>query len=137
MATEIQRERLRGDLDADNQALTDAEIDDAFARAVDQYGDGSQASNSFAVEAAARVIAIGQLLAGASKRADYSQNESAEKRSQVFDHLLRLRAIYESDLQVAQESAGQIFGPRPQPGGGEGDPPGRVPCVGRPITRAG
>ena len=49
MATEIQRERLRGDLDADDQALTDAEIDDAFARASDQYGDGSQASNSFAV----------------------------------------------------------------------------------------
>jgi len=109
MATEIQRERLRGDLDADDQALTDAEIDDAFARASDQYAD-----NTFAVEASARVIAIGQLLAGASKRADYSQNESAEKRSQVFDHLMRLRAIYESDLQDALGSA-QFGGLRRRP----------------------
>ena len=91
MATEIQRERLRGDLDADDDALTDAEIDDAFARAGEQYGD-----NSFAVEAAARVLAIQQLLAGAAKRADYAQNASSERRSQVFDHLMRLRAIYEA-----------------------------------------
>ncbi len=110
MATEIQRERLRGDLDADDQALTDAEIDDAFARATEQHSE-----NSFAVEAAARVIAIGQLLAGASKRADFSQNESAEKRSQVFDHLLRLRAIYEGDLQAAQEAAAQWGGLRRKP----------------------
>jgi hypothetical protein len=113
MATEIQRERLRGDLDADEAALTDAEIDDAFARAVEQHGDGSQAS--FAVEAAARVIAIGQLLAGASKRADTSQNESAEKRSQVFDHLLRLRAIYEGDVKAASDSAVGFGGLRRKP----------------------
>ena len=110
MATEIQRERLRGDLDADEAALTDAEIDDAFARAVEQQGE-----NSFAVEAAARVIAIGQLLAGASKRADSTQNESAEKRSQVFDHLMRLRAIYEGDLRTAAESAVQFGGLRRKP----------------------
>ena len=93
MATEIQRERLRGDLDADDDALTDAEIDDAFARAEEQYGD-----NAAAVEAAARVVTIQQLLAGAAKRADYTQNESSERRSQVFDHLMRLRAIYEGGL---------------------------------------
>ena len=110
MATEIQRERLRGDLDADDDALTDAEIDDAFARAVEQQGD-----NSFAVEAAARVIVIQQLIAGASKRADYAQNESSERRSQVFDHLLRLRAIYEGDLKAALESAVQFGGLRRAP----------------------
>ena len=110
MATEIQRERLRGDLDAGDDTLTDAEIDDAFARAIEQHGE-----NSFAVEAAARVIAIGQLLAGASKRADTSQNESAEKRSQVFDHLLRLRAIYEGDVKAASESAVGFGGLRRKP----------------------
>jgi hypothetical protein len=110
MPTEIQRERLRADLDADESALTDAEIDDAFARATEQYRD-----NSFAVEASARVIAIGQLLAGASKRADYAQNESSERRSQVFDHLLRLREIYESDLRAALDSAVQFGGIRRKP----------------------
>ncbi len=103
MATEIDRERLRGDLDADDDALTDAEIDDAFARAAAQYGD-----NSTAVDAAARVVAIQQLLAGAAKQTDYGQNESSERRSQVFDQLMRLRAVYEGDLQAALDAAAQI-----------------------------
>ena len=96
MATETQRARLRADLDADEDALTDAEIDDIYARADEQYGD-----NAAAVEASARVVAIQQLMAGAAKRADYGQNASREKRSQVFDQLTRLRAIYEADVQTA------------------------------------
>lgn len=100
MATETQQARLRADLDADADALTDAEIDEIFARADEQYSD-----NAAAVEAAARVLAIQQLMAGAAKRADYGQNASSEKRSQVFDHLTRLRAIYEADLQAAQGGA--------------------------------
>ncbi|MCZ2099714.1 MAG: hypothetical protein LC121_26320 [Anaerolineae bacterium] len=96
MATETQRERLRADLDADTDALTDPEIDEIFARATEQHGD-----DLAAVDAAARVLAIQQLMAGAAKRADYGQNASSEKRSQVFDHLTRLRAIYEADLQAA------------------------------------
>jgi hypothetical protein len=114
MATEIERERLRADLNASVDDLTDAEIDDAFARASAQYGDGSPA-NLAAVEAAARVVAIQQLLAGAAKRADYGQNASSEKRSQVFDHLMRLRAIYEADLRAALDSAAQFGGLRRKP----------------------
>jgi hypothetical protein len=110
MATELQRERLRGDLDADASALTDAEIDDAFARAEAQYGD-----NGGAVEAAARVVAIRQLLAGAARRADATQNESSEKRSQVFEHLMRLRAMYEADVQAALGSNAQWGGLRRKP----------------------
>lgn len=96
MATQLQRERLRADLDANEDALTDAEIDDAFARAEEQYGE-----NTSATEAAARVIAIQQLLAAAAKRADYSQNASSERRSQVFEHLLRLRAVYVGEVSAA------------------------------------
>ena len=110
MATELQRERLRADLDAGEDALADADIDDAFARAEAQY-----AGNASAVEAAARVVAIQQLLAGAAKRADYSQNESGERRSQVFEQLMRLRAIYEGDLHAALETAAQWGGLRRQP----------------------
>jgi hypothetical protein len=110
MATDLQRERLRADLGADDAALTDAEIEDAFTRAGDQHGD-----NTFAVEAAARVLILQQLIAGAAKRADYTQNQSSERRSQVFDHLFALRAIYESDLRAALESAAQWGGLRRKP----------------------
>lgn len=96
MPTELQRERLRGDLDADENALTDAEIDDAFARSEAEYG-----SNTHAVEAGARIVAIQQLLSGAAKRVDSRQNASSEQASQLFDHLLRLRGIYVSTLQAA------------------------------------
>src|SRR5438046_3076803 len=110
MATDLQRERLRADLGADDDALTDAEIDDAFTRATDQRGD-----NPFAVEAAARVLVLQQLIAGAAKRADYAQNQSSERRSQIFDHLLALRAIYEGDVRTALDSAAQWGGLRRKP----------------------
>lgn len=110
MATELQRERLRGDLDTDEDALTDAEIDDAFARAEARYG-----GNAGAVEAAARVGTIQQLLAGAAKRADYAQNESIEKRSQVFEQLMRLRALYEGELQAAMQPPAGWGGLRRKP----------------------
>lgn len=96
MATELQRERLRADLDANEDALSDPEIDDAFARAEAQY-----AGNVAAVEAQARVICIQQLLAAAAKRADYTQNASSERRSQVFEHLLRLRDLYGGEVNAA------------------------------------
>lgn len=110
MATTIERERLRADLDADEDVLTDAEIDDAFARATAHYGD-----NAAAITAGARVIAIQQLLAGAAKRADVTQNQSGERHAQVFDHLLRLRAIYEADVRAALDSATQWGGLRRKP----------------------
>ena len=110
MTTQIERERLRADLDADEDALSDAEIDDAFARAAELYGE-----NTTAITASARIVAIQQLLAGAAKRADSVQNQSSERRSQVFDHLLRLRAIYEGDLRAALDSAAQWGGLRRKP----------------------
>lgn len=110
MATDLQRERLRADLSADDDALSDAEIDDAYTRASDQYGN-----NTAAVEASARVLVIRQLIAGAAKRADYTQNQSSERRSQVFDHLLALRAIYEGDLQAALDTTVEWGGLRRKP----------------------
>lgn len=110
MATELERERLRGDLDANEDALTDAEIDDAFARAEAQY-----AGSADAIAVAARVIALQQLLAGAAKRADYAQNASSERRAQVFEQLMRLRAIYEAELQTALTAVAQWGGLRRKP----------------------
>jgi hypothetical protein len=102
MPTELQRERLRADLDADPNALTDAEVDDAFARAETEYP-----GNASAIEAGARIVAIQQLLSGAAKRVDSRQNASSEQASQLFDHLLRLRLIYVGDLKVALGAAAQ------------------------------
>ena len=110
MAIEIDRERLRGDLGADDDALTDAEIDDAFARATDKYS-----GNDDAIDAWTRVLTIQQLLASAAKRADATQNQSSERHSQVFDHLMQLRAIYEADLLMALNSTAQWGGLRKKP----------------------
>lgn len=110
MASVIGRERLRADLDVDEAALSDAELDDAFARAEERYGD-----NAAAVEASARVVVIQQLLSGAAKRADSTQNESSERQSQVFEHLVRLRAIYLADLQAALNAVAQFGGLRRKP----------------------
>ncbi len=102
MPTEIQRERLRADLDADEAALTDAEIDDAFARAEMEYP-----GNASAIEAGARIVALQQLISGAAKRVNHRQNASSEQAAQLFDHLLRLRLIYVGDLKVALGAAAQ------------------------------
>jgi hypothetical protein len=110
MPTELQRERLRADLDADESALTDADVDDAFARAEAEY-----ASNTHAVEASVRIVAIHQLLSGAAKRVDSRQNASSEQASQLFDHLLRLRTIYVSALHSALGSGVQWGGLRRKP----------------------
>lgn len=96
MPTELQRERLRADLDADQNALTDAEIDDAFARAEAEYE-----ANAAAIEAGARIVAIQQLISAAAKRVDSRENASSEQASQLFNHLLQLRLIYVSQLKLA------------------------------------
>lgn len=102
MPTELQRERLRADLDANADALTDAEIDDAFARA-----DAEYPGNTAAIEAGARIVAIQQLISGAAKRVDSRQNASSEQASQLFNHLLQLRLIYVGQLKVALGAAAQ------------------------------
>lgn len=114
MATTIQRDRVRGDLDATSTDLPDLEVDDLYLRAEERY-----ATNSAAVEAYVRILAIRRLQAGAAKRVDYTQNESQEKLSQVFAHLQRLRELYESDL----DDAGAAAGNRVQWGGLRVKPP--------------
>lgn len=75
---------LRADL-GDNgtaRAFTDDELERLFVRANERY-------------AVAMVLALNQLLASAAKLNDYTQNETQEKKSQVFEQLVKLRAFWQ------------------------------------------
>lgn len=100
MATETQRTRLRGDIGANDASLPNTEADDIFTEAGESY------TETAAVEAYARVIAIRRLLASAAKMATYKQNQSSENVSDVFDHLEKLLDRWEKNLDKAT-SAGQ------------------------------
>lgn len=95
MPTAQQRDRLRADLGATSAEISDTEADDLFARAEAEY------SVPAAVEARARLLALRGLMAQAAKRADYTQNASAERLGQIFEHLAALRALYEEELAWA------------------------------------
>lgn len=85
---------FRADIGDTSGVFTDAELQRLYARASEDYDT-------------AILYAIDQLIANASKFADYTQNQSQEKKSQIFDHLLRLRSIWKSkvDAAAAAESA--------------------------------
>lgn len=97
MPTSSQRDWVRYDLDVDSSAMPDSEVDDLYVRAEAKYS-----TNSDAVECFVRVLAIGRLLAGSGKRADYTANQSSEKLSQIFSNLFRLRGVYMDELAKAE-----------------------------------
>ena len=86
--TDTDRERLRLDTGHTSVSLDDTEADAIFARAAEDYSPS-------AVDSGARVIAIQYLLGNASKLNDYIQNNSEEKASQVFNHLMKLLGYWE------------------------------------------
>lgn len=99
MATETQRTRLRRDIGATVTSLSDDDADDIYTEAGEEYTDADS------IKAYTRVLAIQGLLASSAKLADYTQNQSAEKQSQVFDHLMKLLALWEKKLSMATAAA--------------------------------
>jgi hypothetical protein len=75
---------LRGDIGdtGDPPAFTDTELQRLFTRAEEDYDTTV-------------LLALRQLLGNAIKLADYTQNASQEKRSQVFSHLKSMVAYWE------------------------------------------
>lgn len=73
---------FRDDIADVNGVFSDVEIQRLYTRAGESYNK-------------AVVRAIDQLIANSAKLSDYTQNQSQEKRSQVFDHLLKLRSIWQ------------------------------------------
>lgn len=106
MATVAQHDAVRYDLDIDSDIMGDDEIDTLYDRATARYG-----GNDNAIDAHARVLAIGRLLSGASRRTDYIQNQSAEKLSKIFEQLLKLREVFRQDLTeaVANSADGEVM----------------------------
>lgn len=94
----IDYDDFRADIGDGAGAFSDAEIDALETRATARYGA------SVAYEGA-RVLALNQLIANAAKFADYTQNDSSEKKSQKFSNLLKLRGIYKAELAEAEEDA--------------------------------
>ncbi len=95
MATVEQRDELRLDTGHTSISLDDTEADAIFVRAAADY-------STSAVDSGARVIAIQYLLGSASKLNDYIQNNSEEKASQVFAHLMRLLKVWKE--QAAEDT---------------------------------
>lgn len=88
----VQLEDFRADIGdtATTPAFTDPELQRLYVRAGENYNR-------------AVLLAIEQLIANAAKFNDYTQNESQEKKSQIFDHLLRLRAMWEDKVNTKKQ----------------------------------
>lgn len=98
MSTITDWDRLRADVGANDTALGNTEAEEIFVEAGEDYtGTGS-------IKAATRIIAIDRLLASSAKLVDYSQDaagSTSEKMSQVFEHLLKLRKLWQDKLDGA------------------------------------
>ena len=77
-----QRSDIQADIgiDSDQTVFTDAELDRLYTRASSDYDT-------------AVVYALDQLLADAAKFNDYTAGASSERKSQVFENLMKLRNL--------------------------------------------
>jgi|GEM_PF-3163324 len=102
MASLEEQQRLRRDIGLqfdDEDGLSVADADDAYARAALYY------TNPLSIEYSARVITLEQLWAQAVTRTDYTQNETVEKRSQLFTNYEKLLKKWQDKLAEAEEEA--------------------------------
>lgn len=111
MPTDAQRDAVRFDTGYDagtSGGLSDAIIDTLYSRAETLWGSGATS----AIEAQVRLYVVDNLIMQAAKRTDYSQNESSEKSSQIFDHLYKMRDQFQKllDLETTVSSAPVMMG---------------------------
>lgn len=99
MATATERTRFWADTGSSVSVFDNDEVDALFVEAAESYTDTAS------IVAQTRVLAIQRLFASSAKLADYTQNQSAEKQSQVFDHLAKLLALWEKKLAMATAAA--------------------------------
>jgi|GEM_PF-2645479 len=93
-ATEITS--LRRQLDADASALPDADINAMWDEAVADYP--KYVGTRPVIFAVVRLQAWRELMASASKRVDYKQNQSEEKLSQLLANMRVMEAFYLKQL---------------------------------------
>jgi len=98
MPTATQYARVRSDLKW--SALTDAQIDDWYARAEARYDTLTDA-----VEAQVRIYGVRELIMEAAKNVDYKQGQSSESLSQQVVNLSKYALpIFKNDLLEALEA---------------------------------
>jgi len=114
MTTELERQRLRMDLGfaaGDTASLSDNTIDAIFLEAGERFTDPAS------ILISTRVISLRRMVMQAANEVDYTQNNSSEKASQRYDHLIReLRrweGLLEDALSLASES-GAVRSGKPQ-----------------------
>jgi len=102
MATPQDYERLRLDCGlaaTDTVTLPDAQAEDNFDRAALIYPDPTNPAG--AQFASTRVLTLEQLYASSVTSTDYTQNNSTEKASQLFDHYGKLLDLWNRKLDKA------------------------------------
>lgn len=99
MATTTQRTRFWLDTGTTVAVFDNDEVDALFDEAAETYSDAD------AIKAYTRVLGIQRLLANAAKLTDYTQNQSQEKQSQVFDHLKSLLSFWQGETSKANANA--------------------------------
>ncbi len=95
MATQLEIDRLRADIGADDTALPDYAADEIYTEAAELY------TGVKSIRAGARVIAINRLLAPAANHVDYSQDTTTESASQRFKQLKEYLVIWQAALDTA------------------------------------
>lgn len=83
----------------DTGTLPDAQAEDNFDRAALLYPDPTNPAG--AQFATTRVLTIEQLYAAAVTQTDYTQNNSQEKASQLFDHYGKLLDLWKGKQREA------------------------------------
>jgi hypothetical protein len=114
LTTPTERTRFWSDTGTTVTVFTADEVDAIFVEAGETYTDAA------AIGAYTRVIGLRRLLASSAKLTDYTQNQSAEKQSQVFDHLRALLTFWQSEANNAvaagvTTSAARFGGQRRKP----------------------
>ena len=99
MATALQRTRFWSDTGTTIAVFTEAEVDAIFTEAAEVYTDTDS------MTAYTRVLGLRRLFASAAKLADYKQNQSEEKQSQIFKHLKELLKFWQGELDDAISAA--------------------------------
>lgn len=104
MATATQRTRFWLDTGTSSSVFSADEVDDLFTEAAETYTDTAT------IAAYTRVIGLQRLMANAAKLTDYTQNQTSEKQSQVFDHLKALLAMWKDEHVTAVNNAASASG---------------------------
>lgn len=97
--TQTCRNRFWADTGTTVLVFDNDEVDDIFAEAGETYTDEAT------IKAYTRVIGIQRLLASSTKLTDYTQNQSNEKQSQVFDHLKDMLGLWKGKTSQAEHDA--------------------------------